>query len=518
MRIVFIILFAIAMNCGACAEERVPADSCRRLVERIDRLSRRCPDSTVVLNTLHASFATLRRGEDLYYYVRACNIYVDWLYRHGRIADTQNEINRIVEVAVNSHDAETKAIAYRGEGQYLLRMGFYDAALKSFAKAVALCEPVDRLRDRTTYTSILLQLVRTNLLMGHADTADTWLHKLDMEQERLNAQAKEDWLNWLRVRINALHAAVEYRRGNIGLCRKWMGEAERYMFGHAPAKYYTTYYMARTDLLRHEHRYEECLAAVDSMVVADTDVLPLHADFLKQRAELLHLLGRDAEASDAYARYVAESDRTDRTIMAAQMQLMSHEYELQSMLRDKRAARLERIGAVVVLAILLALSLLLLRVYLVTRLKNRRLVALIMANDALRRASGAGRTAGDGAASGASGASAIDDDMMRLGRQGMEFVEKHHAFLDADGGRAALAAHLGVNERAASAAVSAAAGCSFKAYTNTLRLEMARRILKEQPDTTVQQVASQCGFGTLRTLQTLFKEKYGLTPSEYREY
>ena len=60
-----------------------------------------------------------------------------------------------------------------------------------------------------------------------------------------------------------------------------------------------------------------------------------------------------------------------------------------------------------------------------------------------------------------------------------------------------------------------AGGSSIPSYLNDIRLSEACKILREQPDTTISDVANQVGL-TLRNLQRLFREQYGTSPSEYR--
>ena len=60
-------------------------------------------------------------------------------------------------------------------------------------------------------------------------------------------------------------------------------------------------------------------------------------------------------------------------------------------------------------------------------------------------------------------------------------------------------------------------GMSANEYIRWVRLgEAARRIrsgdLKEQ---TIASIAADCGFNNLRNFRTYFKERYGVTPSEY---
>lgn len=60
-----------------------------------------------------------------------------------------------------------------------------------------------------------------------------------------------------------------------------------------------------------------------------------------------------------------------------------------------------------------------------------------------------------------------------------------------------------------------AGGISIPAYLNNIRLAEACKIFREQPEATVSFVADQVGLSP-RNLQRLFREQYGMSPSEYR--
>ncbi|MDE5814063.1 MAG: helix-turn-helix domain-containing protein [Muribaculaceae bacterium] len=54
-------------------------------------------------------------------------------------------------------------------------------------------------------------------------------------------------------------------------------------------------------------------------------------------------------------------------------------------------------------------------------------------------------------------------------------------------------------------------------YINSFRAEEARRLLDTDAEITVSEIAGRLGFGTARTLQRAFKERYDMTPTQYRE-
>ena len=59
---------------------------------------------------------------------------------------------------------------------------------------------------------------------------------------------------------------------------------------------------------------------------------------------------------------------------------------------------------------------------------------------------------------------------------------------------------------------------NLSAYINNYRLEYAYRLLRDLDNKqTIDGIAKASGFSTVRTFQRLFKERYGMTPAEFRE-
>lgn len=59
-------------------------------------------------------------------------------------------------------------------------------------------------------------------------------------------------------------------------------------------------------------------------------------------------------------------------------------------------------------------------------------------------------------------------------------------------------------------------GLSFPQYVNNIRLEVALRLLRDEPTKTVSAIATEVGF-TPANLREQFKRKYGMTPADYRQ-
>ena len=59
-------------------------------------------------------------------------------------------------------------------------------------------------------------------------------------------------------------------------------------------------------------------------------------------------------------------------------------------------------------------------------------------------------------------------------------------------------------------------GKSFPQYINSIRLEEAVKLINESPQTPIAVIAKKVGL-TAPNFRELFKRKYGITPTEYKE-
>jgi len=58
-------------------------------------------------------------------------------------------------------------------------------------------------------------------------------------------------------------------------------------------------------------------------------------------------------------------------------------------------------------------------------------------------------------------------------------------------------------------------GMSFPQYINAIRMEKANELITNHPEMSLSEIACQVGF-TAPNLREQFKQKYGMTPKEYR--
>ena len=100
-----------------------------------------------------------------------------------------------------------------------------------------------------------------------------------------------------------------------------------------------------------------------------------------------------------------------------------------------------------------------------------------------------------------------------------EVMQSEKMFLNPDVSREDVSKTVFTNSTYLSEAIKTATGLTFSDYVCKLRLEHAKDLLidSKEKESSIADVAFSSGFNTVRTFNRLFKEKYGLTPTEMRK-
>ena len=76
---------------------------------------------------------------------------------------------------------------------------------------------------------------------------------------------------------------------------------------------------------------------------------------------------------------------------------------------------------------------------------------------------------------------------------------------------------LPLNRSYLSRFINAEYGCSFYQWINGLRIEEAKRLMREQPELKLQDVADRCGFSSRSVFSQVFTRETGVSPSKWME-
>lgn len=98
-------------------------------------------------------------------------------------------------------------------------------------------------------------------------------------------------------------------------------------------------------------------------------------------------------------------------------------------------------------------------------------------------------------------------------------MRNDNLFLQADLSLVTLCEKVGTNRTYASKAIKDAKGCNFSDYVNRFRLDYAVGLMKNTPkdDIVIQNIAMQCGCGSIQTFYRYFKLFYNETPTQWIE-
>lgn len=100
-----------------------------------------------------------------------------------------------------------------------------------------------------------------------------------------------------------------------------------------------------------------------------------------------------------------------------------------------------------------------------------------------------------------------------------EWFEREHPYLDSHFKLENVKDVVPLNRTYISRIFNEGFGLGFSDYIRNLRMQEARRLLEEEPDTGIGEIAERCGFSTHSSFHRSFMQNNeGLTPGEYRQH
>ena len=131
-----------------------------------------------------------------------------------------------------------------------------------------------------------------------------------------------------------------------------------------------------------------------------------------------------------------------------------------------------------------------------------------------------GVTAPAGMPAAAAAAAVKKDPMPSTLMEKIDYVMiNENLFLKPELSLISLCERVGTNRTYASKAIKDAKGCNFSDYVNRFRLDYAVELMKNTPkdDIVIQNIALQCGCGSIQTFYRYFKLFYNETPTQWLE-
>ena len=111
---------------------------------------------------------------------------------------------------------------------------------------------------------------------------------------------------------------------------------------------------------------------------------------------------------------------------------------------------------------------------------------------------------------------------VRPSQADLQFVEQVNAIIceqmeQADLSAEAIASRLCITSQQLRRRLQAILGVTAQAYITSVRLQFAQQLLAQDPPCSIAEVALRCGFGEPANFSRAFRQKTGLSPSQYRK-
>jgi AraC-like DNA-binding protein len=100
----------------------------------------------------------------------------------------------------------------------------------------------------------------------------------------------------------------------------------------------------------------------------------------------------------------------------------------------------------------------------------------------------------------------------------LKVIYEEHLYADQNMNRDIFAARMNLSRHALNKILASNTdGMSFPQWINNIRIELASKILTNEPDKAVVDIAQEVGL-TQNNFHRLFRLRYGMTPNEYRQF
>ena len=337
------------------------------------------------------------------------------------------------------------------------------------------------------------------------------LHYAQLVDEHQRINNWTDSIGHYPVSALAFRAEDAFSKGEIRLARELLDSATTKILPGLPSRAYEHLYAVRCKVRAADSNWEGAIADADTLLKTHREFPWFYIKDLLLKAEILNMAGRHEESARAYSNYIAFHDSLSNQITNKRLHDLTVLYRTEIDQEQKRADRFRMFAfgsVILLLLILLAIALL-------HAAREKKRIRILV--ERLKELDSATETA-----------HGIDhDEVIEVEKEEkpelplIDRLDRHmyidRPYTDPALSRKELAAFAGITQDALGQLIKNEKGCSVRTYINSFRLEEARKILGSDSDEGIAEMAVRLGFGTSRTLQRAFKERYDMAPTQYRE-
>ncbi len=478
-----------------------------RRVLTVQKLQNLHPGNPSVLPQIEAIVDSMRNsGKDACYF-GAVNVLIDRLFSDGRYSEADSLAVRMQNDAIEEQDSLAIAMAKRVRAQILYKLSQSDRALDEALSALPYA--TDPLKSATRFgTATSLNEWIHIIAKAKGDTSA--MHQAGKQYaELVRRKVTEDsWCDsTMHYRVTALAFEAENALANNHLehADKLLDSAANLIKTDLPARAYEHFYDTRSRTRAAKGDFAGALADVDTLLITHRCFPWFYLRNLQLKAEVENAAGLHEKSARTYSQYIAYHDSLSTKLTDRRLHDLTVLYRTELNKEERRTEKIRLIGLGSVTLLLLILLGITFRHALAERKRNRLLVERLHEYD----------RAGQQMLQSIPEEIKSSEDLPAINR-----LDKHmlteRPYTNPGLSRNELAEFLGISQEALAQIIRSERDCTVHSYINSFRTEEARRILDSDANEPIAEIAIRLGFGTARTFQRAFKERFDMTPSQYR--
>ncbi|MDE5880649.1 MAG: helix-turn-helix domain-containing protein [Muribaculaceae bacterium] len=502
---VVILSLSLFTSCKNTKVDKATADQeALRQVLYVQSLYNTHPGEDIVPQLVDVIDSMRNAGRNPYYFA-AVNILIDRLFSDGRFAEADSLAVRMGTEALEDSDSISMAMAKRVRAQMLYKLSQPEGAFKVLEPAGSyIPNPYRSGSDFGTATSIQEWLWIIARELG--DTVN--MNKAGMSYANMveTNSTLNDWNDatcHYPVSALAFKAEDSFSKRDMKSAKALLDSASSKILPTLPSRAYEHFYAVRCKVRAADSNWQGAIADVDTLLKTHKDFPWFYLKDLLLKAEILNMAGKHEESAKAYSNYIAFHDSLSNKITDKRLHDLTVLYRTEIDQEQKRADRFRMFAFGSVICLLLILLVLALLHAAREKKRNRLLV------ERLKEFDRATETVYQ-----------IEQEVSEV----LPLIDRldRYMFIEAPYtnpalSRKELAEFIGLTQDALGQLIKTEKGVSVRTYINSFRLEAARKILGSNSNEGIAEIAVKLGFGTARTLQRAFKERYDMSPTQYRE-
>lgn len=444
------------------------------------------------------------------YYYNSWEAKIESLLYADRTQSALKETQRMYQDAKDRNNNYGLGVSAHSLGIIYQTLQRYDLAIKSFNEAVErLTKEEDISLLLSTYNVLCETLDADHKFTQMLTVAEEWEATIDEYKRGAEARGITPMLNGRYMYCYLALTVAHFKTGNTAQAVQYMDIAEVLARGRGMVSQFKLLHI-QTRLYEHLGQYDKAIACAETNYqrVIDFGDSVSALTVLENKARILRKANKGMEAALVYEHVMAAKDSLRNLDMAAQLDELRTMYEVDQLILEKKISKSQ-----VIILLIVSLSLVLLLVgymFYTIRLnrKNRVLYEKIRgAQQAENRVEQVIERVPE---------NELSKEQM-LFRELNRLLTEKKCFADHKLGRKELSEMLGTNATYLGIAIKECAkGMTIAEYINRIRLLHAGNLLIEAPQLPVDAVGEESGFKSRSTYYRLFRDYYGMSPTEFR--